>query len=199
MLSQGSGKKSKPWARILPGPWAFPRASDSPKLPPQPAVLLEALEAECSAALAAKAPAFASPPAAPGDTVGGDTISESELADLALQTWRLEVRTNGMDPVDHKRIRRQLMDSVRRFKQMLERFEIEFVDPTGGPYSEGWLEVEVVNWVEPGEETPPVESGPWVEKTLSPIIRRGGRLIRSGEVVCVDRDDSWKSIDNSKD
>ena len=74
---------------------------------------------------------------------GGETISDSDLAELAIQTWRLQNRIGGLDRVEHKRIRKSLTDSARRFSKILERFEVEFEDVTGQPYVRGWQEVDV--------------------------------------------------------
>ena len=122
----------------------------------------------------------------PPEVSGGETISDSDLAELAIQTWRLQNRINGLDPVEHKRIRKSLTDSARRFSKILERFEVEFEDVTGQPYVRGWQEVEVVSWEEPGDETPPVDDGPWVKSTVSPIVRKQGRAMKLGQIVCVD-------------
>ena len=126
--------------------------------------------------------------APPADS-GGDTISDSDLSELAVQTWRLQNRIAGLDPEEHKRIRKQLMDSARRFTKILQRFDVEFEDVTNRPYNLGWQEVEVVSWEDQGDETSPVESGPWVRSTVSPIVRRQGKAMKLGQVVCVDVDE----------
>jgi len=115
-------------------------------------------------------------------------ISESDLVEFAIQTWRLHRRVEGMDPQKHEREYKQFADSVRRFVKFLERFEVEFEDPVGKPFTTGWLEVEVVTWDEPGDEIPPVASGAWVKQTVSPIVRRKGITIKAGQVICVERD-----------
>ena len=72
------------------------------------------------------------------------SLTKSDVVEFAIQTWRLQRRVEGMDPEKHKREYRQFSDSVRRFVKFLDRFDVEFEDPTGKPFTTGWLEVEVV-------------------------------------------------------
>ncbi len=116
-------------------------------------------------------------------------LSQADLIELATQTWRLEKRVQSMDPDADKRAFKQFSDSVRRFNKLLQRFSVEYEDPTHKPYTSGWLEVEVVNWDEPDGTPSPVAAGPWVKQTIAPIIRRDGVMIKAGQVICVDASD----------
>lgn len=164
--------------------WGFSKP-ESARYPEAPRALLDAVVEEIRDA-ASVASRVANPSSGMQPESGGETISDSDLAELAIQTWRLQNRINGLDPVEHKRIRKSLTDSARRFSKILERFEVEFEDVTGQPYVRGWQEVEVVSWEEPGDETPPVDDGPWVKSTVSPIVRKQGRAMKLGQIVCVD-------------
>ncbi|MCH2140939.1 MAG: hypothetical protein MK100_07895 [Phycisphaerales bacterium] len=164
--------------------WAFENLEATP-LPEDPRSLLGRMMDELESSVLAKSEG-ASSPATSGAVSGGDTISDSDLSELAIQTWRLEKRIKGLDPGEHKRIRKQLSDSVRRFKKILERFSVEFEDLTHRPFRSGWQEVEVVAWEEPEGKTSPVDSGPWVFDTMAPLVRRDGRAIKIAQVICVD-------------
>ncbi len=194
-LEFGVVRSTLPWERISQGDWGFTRPARSARAT-HPARLFSQLESEMDEAVeaatkAAEAATTAAPSAESSETTsGGETISESDLVELAVQTWRLQKRIAGLDPDEHKRIRKQLTDSARRFIRILDRFEVEFEDPAGKSYDFGWTEVEVVSWEDHGDHQSPVDSGPWVHSTVSPIIRRSGRMIRSGEIVCIDPDDA---------
>jgi hypothetical protein len=174
-----------PWSRRFNGQWGF-SGTETGQLPESPRSLLDAVAREI---LDAESAASTTPEPYESTISGGETISDSDLSELAIQTWRLQNRIDGLDPEEHKRIRKQLMDSARRFAKILQRFDVEFEDVTGQPYSRGWQEVEVVSWEEQGDETSPVEAGPWVRSTVSPIIRRKGKTVKLGQVVCVEVDE----------
>jgi hypothetical protein len=192
-LEFGETRASLPWRRLSSGDWGFARLK-SMRSELHPARLFAQLELEldemipAAKQVAEKVAPSADSMASAAAVSGGQTIGESDLVELAIQTWRLQKRIDGLDPEEHKRIRKQLTDSARRFVRILDRFDVEFEDPTGKPYDTGWLEVEVVSWEDRGEHLSPVDSGPWVHSTVSPIIRRSGRMIRSGEIVCIDPD-----------
>ena len=163
--------------------WGFARPKPT-GLHRDPVSLLNAIQSETEASV--RESLGRGGPTAPETISGGETISDSDLSELAIQTWRLQNRIGGLDPEEHKRIRKQLMDSARRFAKILQRFDVEFEDVTGQPYSDGWQEVDVVSWEDQGDETSPVDAGPWVRSTVSPIIRRKGKTVKLGQVVCVD-------------
>ena len=91
-----------------------------------------------------------------------------------------------MDPEKHKREYKQFSDSVRRFVKILEKIDVEFEDPVGRQYDSGWLEIEVVSWDDSEDNDSPVDSGPWIKQTVSPIVRQNGIVIKIGEVICVE-------------
>lgn len=127
------------------------------------------------------------PPSARLSRDEGELIKQSDLIDFAINTWRLEQRAESLDPEKFKRQRRQFEDSALRFKNFLSRCEISFSDPKGRAFDHGMLDVEVISWDEPDEvEIPKNISGPWIHKTVSPIIYQGDQIIRRGEVICID-------------
>ena len=153
----------------LPREWRFSQQGDEVELPADAMTLLDNL--------------VAGMPQADGKD---SSLSKSDLIEFATQTWRLERRVKGMDSEQNKREYKQFSDSVRRFLKFLQRFDVEYEDPIGQPFTTGWLEVEVVAWDEPGDEKSPVDGGPWVKQTIAPIIRQDGVTIKAGQVVCVD-------------
>jgi hypothetical protein len=157
----------------LPEEWHFLHPRDQSALPTYDiAALLHNLQRIDQAAQAADADALA--------------LSQSDLIELATQTWRLDMRVQAMDSDADKRAVKQFSDSVRRFNKLLQRFSVEYVDPINMPYTSGWQEVEVINWDEPDDTPSPVAGGPWIKQTIAPIIRRKDRMIKAGQVVCVD-------------
>ena len=167
---------------LLPRQWRFSQRVEEPLLPEYPIAFLAEVLAEHAPAAGQPAPDLEQADAADDRT----SLSQSDLVEFAIQTWRLQRRVEGMDREKHKREYKQFSDSVRRFVKILGRLEVEFEDPTGKPFTTGWLEVEVVSWDDPGNEESPVDSGPWVKQTVSPIIRQHGITIKTGQVVCVD-------------
>src|SRR5690606_2511900 len=131
---------------LLPRVWTFSHSLAELDLPDDPAELLAELVTTSDGA---------------AQDATDSIIHQSDLVELAIQTWRLQRRVDAIDPAEHKREHKQFTDSVRRFVKLLERFHVEFEDPTGRPYTAGWLEVDVVSWDDPGADLPPVESGPW--------------------------------------
>ena len=126
-------------------------------LPSNPRECLSQIESSLESDITAKL-AQTVPASSPGQVSGGGTISDSDLCEMAIQTWRLQNRISNLDPKEHKRVRKQLTDSARRFAKILERFDVEFEDLTGRPYVTGWQEVEVVAWEDPEGKESPVES-----------------------------------------
>ena len=165
--------------------WGFRRRQD-PALPHDPEALLAAIQSELTAA-ASTAHAVAAGPATPTAS-DSSTISDSDLVELAIQTWRLQKRIDGLDSSEHARLRKQLSDSARRFDKLLERFGVEYDDPTGQPYTVGCVAIDVVAWDPFTDQHRPVASGPWVHSVISPIVRRSGEVIKCGQVVCIDPD-----------
>jgi len=169
---------------FLPKEWRFSSDLMEPELPHDPIAFFDdvitKLEEEVTARLKGSSQ--------PGGSAGELSITQSDLVEFAIQTWRLHRRVEGMDPQKHEREYKQFADSVRRFVKFLERFEVVFEDPVGKPYTTGWLEVEVISWDEQGEDVSPVTSGAWVKQTVSPIVRHKGKTIKVGEVICVERE-----------
>lgn len=166
----------------LPRPWRLPEPLEVLGLPEDPIEFIKGLEIELPDDSGVDRTS-SKQSARSGDDVA---LTTQDLIEFALQTWRLQSRLEGMDKEANVRIYKQFSDSVRRFLKLLERFNVEFEDPTGKPFSTGWREVRVVSWDEPGESDAPVEAGPWIKQTVYPIIRREGVVIKVGEVICVE-------------
>lgn len=167
---------------LLAREWRFSHLVEEAELPDAPIAFLDDVLANHAITAGKSAPVAGQSDATDSRT----SLTQSDLIEFAIQTWRLQRRVDGMDREKHKREYKQFSDSVRRFVKILQRFEVEFEDPTGKPFTTGWLEVEVVSWDDPGDGESPVASGPWVKQTISPIIRQHGITIKTGQVVCVD-------------
>jgi hypothetical protein len=118
----------------------------------------------------------------PASEVG--SLSKSEAIELAVQTWRLARRVEALDAEKFPREKKQFADSLRRFQKILETHGVEVVDPVGQVYVEGWVEVEVISWepLKPGVDA----TVSTIKQTISPIVRRAGRMIARGQVVAVE-------------
>lgn len=130
----------------------------------------------------------------------GDVISESQLAELAIQIWRLERRITTMDP-NHVfgepqdsdpfaiqraamlREKKKLADSTRRLRKFLEGFEVEYEDPTGGRYDPGLTAIEVLSWEESDGPAPAFDV---IKDTVRPLVRKKSKIIKIAQVVCVE-------------
>ena len=98
-------------------------------------------------------------------------LKNKKIADIAVQTWRA---INRNIP--------QLSKMVAKANELLKKMGVEIVDPTGQIYTDGWAEVEVVAWepYEEGQESPDEYR---VVKTMEPIVRQNGQIIKRGEVI----------------
>jgi hypothetical protein len=145
-------------------------------------------EAQSAAEKAARtAPQTSSELASRPDTVqSADCIvlKKAEVIELAVQTWRLARRVDGLDAEKFPRERKQLGDSLRRFQRILEINRVEIVDPVGQVYVDGWVEVEVVSWEAPLPDSD--GSVCRIKQTVAPIVRRNGEIIARGQVVATD-------------
>jgi hypothetical protein len=104
----------------------------------------------------------------------GFALKNGKIADIAVQTWRA---INRNIP--------QLSKMVAKANELLKKMGVEIVDPTGQIYTDGWAEVEVVAWepYEEGQESPDEYR---VVKTMEPIVRQNGQIIKRGEVIVRD-------------
>ena len=130
----------------------------------------------------------------------GSLISDGQLAELAIQTWRLERRIESMDPDKIfgeaslsdgsepvrkalAREKKKLADSSRRLRKFLETFDVEYEDLTGKRYDPGLTAVEVLSWDEP--DAGPVEFDV-IKETIRPLVRKQSSVIKIAQVVCVE-------------
>lgn len=155
--------------------------------------LVQQLERALHEAQAAAEKAVHTPPHKPGELaprpdavppVDCIVLKKPEILELAVQTWRLARRIEGLDAEKFPRERKQLGDSLRRFQRILEVNKVEVVDPVGQVYVDGWVEVEVVSWEAP---TPDADGSVCrIKQTVAPIVRRNGEIIARGQVVATD-------------
>lgn len=174
---------------MLPRSWKLPRQPDGLALPTDPVRLIAQINQNSKDA--------SGPEVEKPASEGAQEITQSDLIEFAIQTWRLEKRADNLDPNQFKREQRQFMDSVRRFRKFLSRFEVEFRDPVKAAedaknsellrFDVGMNDIEVVSWDDPDEgDAPAGLEGPWIKQTVSPIIYKSQIVIKRGEVICVD-------------
>lgn len=168
---------------LLPSLWRIESPSVGDNLPDDPVAFVDQVAAEASG------PPGAVPTSADPGESDGTLVAQSDLIEMAIQTWRLDRRVQSIADSDNSRLYKQLSDSLRRFLRLLERLNVEFEDPVGKPYTPGWQEVEVVSWDEAPEGMEPPNAGPWISQTVSPIVRRHGVTVKPGQVICVDIED----------
>jgi hypothetical protein len=111
-------------------------------------------------------------------------LSKNQIVELAVQTWRLNQRVAIFDGEKNPREKKQFADSLARFQKILEGMKVEIYDPVGAIYKEGWSEVEVISWEPPEQGSD--SSVCRVKQTVSPIVRRSGEIIASGQIVVTD-------------
>jgi hypothetical protein len=101
-------------------------------------------------------------------------LKNGKIADIAVQTWRAINRNLP-----------QLSKMIDKANEFLKKNGVEIVDPTGQIYTDGWAEVEIVSWepYEEGQESPDEYR---VVKTMEPIVRQNGQIIKRGEVIVRD-------------
>lgn len=130
----------------------------------------------------------------------GSLITDGQLAELAIQTWRLERRIESMEPdkifgdtsesddLDHGRKalgreKKKLKDSSRRLRKFLEAFDVEYEDLTGKRYDPGLTAVEVLSWDEPDAGSMEYDV---IKETIRPLVRKQSSVIKIAQVVCVE-------------
>lgn len=121
-----------------------------------------------------------------GDAMNRQSLTKSQLEALAIQTWRLGRRVEGLPDGEEGRTKRQLKDSYNRFAGVLQDLDISIDDPIGRAYTDGWLEVDVIAWEDPDGPAPEGVSDLWVKQTIKPILKQSGRLLAKGEIVVAD-------------
>ena len=127
-------------------------------------------------------PAAPGPPSSPAE-VPAAGLADKDAIELGIQAWRLQKRVSMLPLQDHPKHKRRLDDSVSQINRLLQKFEVEVEDPIGEVYTDGWVAVEVISseiiepW--PRENDP----RPYVNETVRPIIRRGGQIIKTGQVI----------------
>ena len=109
--------------------------------------------------------------------------SDRDPQELAIQLWRLENRIAALSSGGGTR---SLEDSMTRLKGYLGRMGVEYEDPTGQEYDDGWLEVEVLTTETPSGPPPAGVEGAWIQRTNRPIVRRGDQLLCRALVIVTD-------------
>ena len=105
------------------------------------------------------------------------------LRELALQVWRLEKRIERIEPGTELKSKRPLEDSTGRLRDILDDIGITTEDPLGSPYTDGWIEVDVIAFEDPDGPPPAGSPDQWIKQTIRPIIRNKSDLLAKGEVI----------------
>ena len=101
-------------------------------------------------------------------------LARGKLGEIGAQTWKLLERLKenlGMKAAS---------ELASKTLAALTKLGVEFYDPIGIVYTEGWVEVEIINWLPYKEGVS--KDKPFVEKVISPIVRRNGQIIQRGQV-----------------
>ena len=107
------------------------------------------------------------------------SVEVNDLAELAIDYWRLENRMNKVLDTLKGSQKENLENSLSRVKRYLEKNDIEIVDHTNQEYDEGQnLEILAV------EEDAKIEK-PIVKETKEPTILHKGQIIHIGKVILV--------------
>ena len=101
-------------------------------------------------------------------------LTSGKLGEIGAQTWKLLERLKEIPGM------KAASELASKTLAALTKLGVEFYDPTGSVYVEGWVEVEVISWL-PYEEGVSKDQ-PFVEKVISPIVRRNGQIIQRGQV-----------------
>lgn len=116
------------------------------------------------------------------------SVEVNDLAELAIDYWRLENRMNKILDTLKGSQKENLENSISRIKRYLEKNDIEIVDHTNQKYDEGQnLEILMV------EEDPKIKE-PIVKETKEPTILHKGQIIHIGKVILVNN----KGIDSDE-
>jgi hypothetical protein len=105
------------------------------------------------------------------------------LRELAIQVWRLEKRIEKIEPGRELKSKRPLEDSTGRLRSLLDELGVTTEDPIGSPYTDGWIELEVIAFEDPDGPPPLGSPDQWVKQTIRPIIRNKSTLLAKGEVI----------------
>ena len=107
------------------------------------------------------------------------SVEVNDLAELAIDYWRLENKINKVLNTIKGTNKEGLENSLGRIKRYLEKNDIEIVDHTNQKYDEG-LNLEILTV----EEDPKV-TGPIVKETKEPTILHKGQIVHIGKVVLI--------------
>ncbi len=103
------------------------------------------------------------------------TISESEIADLAIECWRMKQWVTSHEG-------KQKLGALRRSCQKMEQFlaacRVEFVDLLGREYDAG-MSVEVIDSITADDDTRAI----MIVECISPLVLRNDVVIRHGKIV----------------
>ena len=102
-------------------------------------------------------------------------FNQNNVTELTANLWKLKKRIADGGST------KEVDNLVNTIEAKLKKEDIEFIDPSGEKYIEGWDEVEVIAEM-------PAKNGQkagTILQTLSPIIRKDGKILRRAQVVIV--------------
>jgi len=103
----------------------------------------------------------------------------SDLADLAVEVWRMEQRIAKSAANLPENQLKGLEHSVQRLKRYLEKYDIEIIDYNNVKYNDG-LNLDVLS-----VEKDPALAGPMVKETVEPTIMCKGQVIRRAKIILI--------------
>lgn len=105
------------------------------------------------------------------------SVEASEIADLAIEIWRIEQRISKSSSSLPENQLKGLENSILKLRRYLEKYDIEIVDYKNHKYNDG-LNLDILS-----VEKDPSISEPVVKETVEPTIMLKGQLIRKAKII----------------
>lgn len=110
------------------------------------------------------------------------SIEINEIADLAIEIWRVEQRIAKASLSIPDNQLKGLENSVQKMKRYIEKYDIEIIDYKDHKYNEG-LNLDILSI-----EKDPSLAEPVVKETIEPTIMLKGQVIRKAKIILLCND-----------
>jgi len=107
--------------------------------------------------------------------------SVEDLADLALDVWRIENKITKLKGNINDNQLKQFENNFKRLKRLLKKYEIEVLEYTNQKYNEG-LNVDILSI-----ERDPETAFSYIRETIEPTILCKGKILKRGKVIVVEQ------------
>ena len=112
----------------------------------------------------------------------GDSGQIEDLADMAVDIWRLEKKVSKLKADFPEYQSRPLENSLSRMKRVLQKHSIEIIDYTNQKYNEG-LNVEILSVEKDGTLLEPI-----VKETVEPAILHQGKILKKAKIIVLEKE-----------